>query len=110
MTTGKEHSCIQIPRFIENEWKMKWNYELTLLKMEQLEKDIKSLGWNVTSDIKEVKDTLIKFIESADKKYVPRSEHENNKEKIKYLEDNQAKIAWAIIISVLGAVLSLILK
>lgn len=56
-----KHECSMMYKFVEIEGKLKWNNELTLLKMSQIEKEL----W-------ELKELITNFIASADKKYMKK--------------------------------------
>lgn len=99
MAKKEIHSCSMDSKFVEIDWKIKGNNELTLLKMSQIEKDIKGLS-----------DMMQWFIDSADKKYASKLEHEQNKEKIDKIEWVISRLNWIIITAVLAGLLTLLLK
>lgn len=89
MTVKKDNKCIMESRFVENEGKMKGNYELTLLKMEQIEKTLERL-----------EKTLTTFIESCSETYVSKVEYIWTKEEIKALKE---MVKWFAITFIWGA-------
>lgn len=98
MATKTKMHCSMDSKFVEIDWKIKGNNELTLLKMNQIEKDIKGLS-----------DMMQWFIDSADKKYASKLEHEQNKEKIDKIDDTLKRlnrlVLWIIITAILATVI-----
>lgn len=94
-----EHKCINESKFTIIEWKLKGNYELTIIKMQQIEKELK-----------EISDTLKDFIEKCDDKYATKKEHQNNEKNITKINDILSRLNWILITAVCLAVLALIFK
>lgn len=90
--------CLYPEKFVEIEGKIKGNNELTLLKMEQIEKDIKALS-----------DMMKGFIDSADKTYATKTEHNQNSEKINKIDDTlkwlNRLVLWIVITAIVATVI-----
>ena len=94
-----EHKCINESKFTILEWKLKWNNELTILKMQQIEKEIQ-----------EIWETLKEFINKCDDKYATKEEVKNSEKNITKINEILSRLNWILITTVCVAVLALIFK